>query len=69
MPEFKEVSAERDLIAKHEAAVEARLKEVTKERDRLLAELAKMNTEWIARQTGAAERLNEVIESEAAGGQ
>ncbi|HVC99134.1 MAG TPA: hypothetical protein VND64_36055 [Pirellulales bacterium] len=67
-PEFAEVSAERDLIAKHLAALEARLAEVAKEEADLLAEIEARNKEWTDLQTRAAERLNELIDGANAGG-
>ncbi|HUY35241.1 MAG TPA: hypothetical protein VMV69_21020 [Pirellulales bacterium] len=67
-PELEEVSAERDLIAKHHAALEARLKEVAQEEADLLADIELKNKEWTRLQTNAAERLNELIDGADAGG-
>jgi hypothetical protein len=68
-PELAEVSGERDLIGAHEAALKTRLAQVTKEEARELADLRKLNKEWTDLQTAAADRLNEVIEREEAGGE
>jgi len=67
-PELAEVSAERDLIVKHHAALEKRLAEVAKEEADLLAEIEATNKEWTELQTRAANRLNELIESAATDG-
>ncbi len=68
-PELKEVSEERDLIAKHDAALKARLTEVTQEEQQLLAKIEELNEELTDLQTRVAERLNELIETEEAAGQ
>ncbi len=67
-PELAEVSAERDLIVKHHAALEKRLAEVAKEEADLLAEIEAKNKEWTDLQPRAAERLNQLIGGAAAGG-
>jgi hypothetical protein len=68
-PELAKVSAERDLIGSHEAALRARLAAVSKEEAGLLAELRKMNKQWTDLQTAAADRLNQVIDREESGGE
>ena len=66
-PELERSKQELAEITAHRDALQARLDDVTKKVDATLADNRRLLAQWVAMQTSAADRLNEVIERETAG--
>lgn len=66
-PELDRSKQEVAVITAHRDALQTRLAEVNKKIDTTLAENRRVLAQWVAMQTSAADRLNEVIERDTAG--
>jgi hypothetical protein len=67
-PQLKQVSAERDLLDAQAKQTESALADVRAQVDKALAENKRLLAQWTKMQFEAAERLNELIQSEQARG-
>lgn len=66
-PELERSNKEKGVILAHRDALQARLGDVTKKVDATLAENRRLLAQWVAMQTSAADRLNEIIARDTAG--
>ncbi|HVA50472.1 MAG TPA: hypothetical protein VNH11_29255 [Pirellulales bacterium] len=66
-PELEESKQEVAVITAHRDALQAKLDEVRKQMDATLADNRRLLAQWVAMQTSAAKRLDEIIDRETAG--